>query len=100
MIRLIVTYDQAGRAGAREPVTVNDYVAHMKVAGLLTAQEPISWPGKVGYQALTSGALSQELVRRIDGRSLARFYDEEVRTKFGIDVFLGLPIEEDHRYTK
>lgn len=89
---------QAGLVGARKPVTLDDYIAHDGVAALLAAQEPFFRPGLWGYHALTIGTLADELVRRVDGRTIAGFYKEEIASKIDIDVFLGLPIEEDDRY--
>ena len=91
---------QAGLVGAREPVTLDDYIAHDDVAALLAAQEPFFRPGLWGYHALTIGTLCDELVRRVDGRTIARFYEEEIASKIAIDVFMGLPIEEDDRYAE
>lgn len=91
---------QAGLTGPRTAVTLDDYMAHDPVAILLAAQEPFFRPGVFGYHALAIGTLADELVRRTDGRTLGRFFAEEVAAKLGIDVFLGLPIAEDHRYTE
>ncbi|WP_340268635.1 serine hydrolase domain-containing protein [Sphingobium mellinum] len=89
---------QAGLVGTREPVTLDDYIAHDGVAAMLAAQEPFFSPGLYGYHALTIGTLSDELIRRIDGRTLACFYEEEIASKIDLDIFMGLPIEEDDRY--
>ncbi|MEJ7925639.1 serine hydrolase domain-containing protein [Sphingobium sp. AN641] len=89
---------QAGLVGAREPVTLEDFIAHDRVAAMLAAQEPFFGPGLWGYHALTIGTLADELVRRIDGQTIARFYVEEIASKIDVDIFLGLPIEEDDRY--
>jgi CubicO group peptidase (beta-lactamase class C family) len=58
----------------------------------LGAAEP-SWPpGTVaGYHALTYGYLTGELVRRVDGRSIGQFFNDEVATPLGLDLWIGLP---------
>lgn len=89
---------QAGLVGLREPVALQDYVAHDGIAAILAAQEPFFRPGLWGYHALTIGTLTDELVRRTDGRTIAHFYEEEIAAKIDIDVFMGLPIGEDDRY--
>lgn len=89
---------QAGLVATRDPVTLEDYIAHEGVASMLAAQEPFFLPGEWGYHPLTYGTLADELMRRVDGRTIARFYKEEVASKLDIDVFMGLPAEEDHRY--
>jgi CubicO group peptidase (beta-lactamase class C family) len=42
----------------------------------------------------TYGFLIGELVRRIDGRTLGRFFREEIAEPFGIDYYIGLPESE------
>jgi CubicO group peptidase (beta-lactamase class C family) len=63
------------------------------------AEAPPSWvPGAgAGYHALTYGWLVGELVRRIDGRTVGRFFAEEVAGPMGIDAYLGLPEALHHR---
>ncbi|WP_176599207.1 MULTISPECIES: serine hydrolase domain-containing protein [Sphingobium] len=90
---------QAGLTGPHAPVTLQDFIDHDSVAELLAAQTPCFRPGLFGYHALTFGVLADELVRRVDGRALGHFFEEEVRSELEIDVFLGLPLEQDHRYT-
>jgi CubicO group peptidase (beta-lactamase class C family) len=63
------------------------------------AAEPTHWePGTAhGYHATTYGWLVGEVVRRIDGRSLGRFFRDEVAGPLGLDFFIGLPATEEHR---
>lgn len=89
---------QAGLAGSRDPITLDDYIEHERLASLLAQQEPFFRPGAFGYHALSFGTLVDELVRRTDGRTVGRFFAEEIQAKLGIDVFLGLPAAEDKRY--
>lgn len=42
-----------------------------------------------GYHSFSAGYLLGELVRRIDGRRLERFFDEEVAQPFGVDYGYG-----------
>jgi CubicO group peptidase (beta-lactamase class C family) len=89
---------QAGICGPREPVTIEDYYAHSRVASLLAAQKPLWRPGSAwGYHAIAIGTLADELVRRVDGRTIGRFFAAEVATPLGVDAHLGLPASEDHR---
>jgi CubicO group peptidase (beta-lactamase class C family) len=87
---------QAGLPGALEPITLDDLYAHEGVAAKLAAQEPLFAPGAWGYHALTFGTLADELVRRTDGRTINRFFTEEVRIPLGIEVYTGLPEDRDH----
>ncbi|MEJ7926750.1 serine hydrolase domain-containing protein [Sphingobium sp. AN641] len=88
---------QAGLTGPRGPVTIEDFYEHKALANRLAAQEPFFRPGVFGYHSLTFGTLADELVRRTDGRTVGRFFAEEVVSKVGIDAFMGLPSEEEHR---
>jgi CubicO group peptidase (beta-lactamase class C family) len=64
----------------------------------LAAQKPWWTPGEgSGYHALTQGFLQGELVRRTTGRSIGRFFREEVATPLGADFHIGLPAEHDAR---
>lgn len=64
----------------------------------LAAQRPLWHPGIAhGYHALTLGIIMGELSRRIDGRSLQVFFDEEIRAPRNLDVYLGLPESLDTR---
>ena len=61
------------------------------------AELPLSWPPgtKIGYHNYTFGFIVGELVRRIDGRSIADFLQQELCTPLGIDsLFLGVPESE------
>jgi len=57
----------------------------------LAAEEPWWEPGKQhGYHALTYGFLVGEVVRRVDGRSLGRYWREELAAPLGLDFQIGL----------
>src|SRR5258708_7004505 len=61
--------------------------------------EPLWEPGtKVGYHAWTFGWIIGEIVRRADGRSLARVAQDELCRPLGIDsFFLGIPDAAESR---
>ena len=63
------------------------------------AQSPPAWvPGtRIGYHAISIGWLLQELVRRVDGRTLGAFFAEEVAGPLGLDIFIGTPSEAQER---
>jgi CubicO group peptidase (beta-lactamase class C family) len=64
----------------------------------LAAETPWWQPGEThGYHALTFGWLVGEVVRRIDGRSLGRYFREEVAGPLGADFQIGLPDAEHAR---
>ena len=65
----------------------------------IATHEPLWPPGtRTAYHALVFGWLVGEIVRRIDGRSIARFAREELCAPLGIDGFhLGIPDDVEHR---
>ncbi|MFG2650095.1 serine hydrolase domain-containing protein [Streptomyces sp. NPDC048436] len=50
-----------------------------------------------GYHSLTQGFLVGEVVRRVTGRSLGRFFADEVAGPLGADFHIGLDGEHDSR---
>ena len=88
----------AGLPTWTEPVTLEQLYDWTTVTGLLAAQAPSSEPGVVGaYHAVTQGFLIGEVVRRVSGRGLGRFFAEEVGGPLGADFHIGLAAEHDHR---
>lgn len=65
----------------------------------LAAAEPAYAPGtRAGYHALTYGWLAGELVRRVSGKALDVFVQEDLCDPLGIDgIYLGCPPEQRHR---
>jgi CubicO group peptidase (beta-lactamase class C family) len=64
----------------------------------LAAEAPFWEPGtRHGYHARTYGNLVGEVVRRIDGRSLGRYFREELAEPLGLDFHIGLAPEHDAR---
>ncbi len=88
----------AGLSGWSEPLAVSDLFDWEKVTGLLAAQEPWWEPGTAsGYHAVTQGYLVGELVRRVAGQPVGRFFADEVAGPLGADFFIGTPPEADER---
>ena len=64
----------------------------------LAAERPWWTPGtQHGYHALTFGHLVGEVVRRVDGRSLGRYFREELAEPLGLDFHIGLAEQHDAR---
>lgn len=64
----------------------------------LAAEAPYWKPGtSVGYHGLTFGWLVGEVVRRVAGQPLGRFFQERVAALLGIDFWIGLPEGEESR---
>ncbi len=86
---------QAGLAALDEPVAATDHAA---VARGLEKQRPLWPPGSAhGYHARTFGFLLDELVRRLDGRTIAAYWREVFAEPLGLDIWIGLPAEENDR---
>jgi CubicO group peptidase (beta-lactamase class C family) len=90
---------QAGLPAVDGRFTVTEVLHSELAAARLAGQRPFWQPGSAfGYHALTIGILMEELVRRVDGRSLQELYETTIRAPRDIDFFLGLPASEDVRF--
>lgn len=79
---------QAGLSAFAEPTTVDDFINGRALAECLAQQSPLWPPGsRSGYHAITIGFLAAELFRRIEGRSLSSFVEQEL-TPF--DIHIGI----------
>ena len=85
---------QAGLFAFDEPVDKNTVADLDRLAAVLARQKPAWEPGtRQGYHALTIGFYEGELLRRIDPqhRSLGQFFQDEIATPLGLDVYIRLP---------
>jgi len=89
---------QAGLLGVDGGFGWDELMAHTPLAERLAAQRPF-WQSGQGfmYHAVTIGTLADELVRRIDGRTMSQALREEVTGPRQIDVWMGTPESEDGR---
>ncbi len=80
------------------PVTVVDLYDREKSTAMLAAQ-PQWWPRGTasGYHAFNQGHLVGEVVRRVTGKSLGRYFADELAGPLGADFHIGLAAEHDHR---
>lgn len=88
---------QSGVCGVDQPL--EDFFDHERTVARLAASAPLFPPGSASaYNANVMGHYASELLRRTDGRSVGRFFAEEVAGPLGLDgAFIGLPEAEDHR---
>jgi CubicO group peptidase (beta-lactamase class C family) len=91
LVRDVVCH-QAGLPGLTTPVSAEEATDYVRMAALLAAQPSIREPqeGPI-YHAMTFGWLCGELIRRVDGRSVGRFFAEEVAAPLGLEIWIGLP---------
>jgi CubicO group peptidase (beta-lactamase class C family) len=89
---------KAGLPYVDATLTLDETLAWDPVIRALEAQEPVWEPGTAhGYHATTYGWLVGELVRRVSGRSVGTFFAEEIAKPLGLEFWIGLPDEEQHR---
>lgn len=92
---------QAGLPALDHPLTLADVAAWNPASTALAAQAPAWEPGTAhGYHALTYGWIVGELVRRISGHSVGTFFRREIATPLGLDLWIGLPSDQQHRVSR
>jgi CubicO group peptidase (beta-lactamase class C family) len=87
---------QAGLFAFDEPVDRSVVADLDRLAVVLARQKPAWEPGtRQGYHAITLGFYEGELLRRVDPqhRSLGRFFQDEIATPLGEDVYIRVPEE-------
>lgn len=85
---------QAGLSSLKPAPTLADVANPDRLAPLLAAAKPLWTPGtRHGYHAVTLGWYESELIRRTDpaGRTLGRFFADEIAAPLGLDLHIGLP---------
>ena len=85
----------SGLPGWDEPVAGNDLYHPDKVAALFETQEPWWEPGTaLGYHAISIGNLMGEIIKRISGKTVGKFFKDEIADPLDIDFHIGL--EDKH----
>lgn len=80
------------------PITAQELYAWPEATARLAAQAPRWEPGSsAGYHSITFGYLIGEVIARVTGRSVGRFFAEEVAGPLGADFHIGLAAEHDRR---
>lgn len=81
----------SGLSGWKEAIEYTDFYNWNKVCNLLANQEPFWEPGKaVGYHAITIGYLVGELVKRVSGKTIGKFFEDEIAGPLKSDFHIGL----------
>jgi CubicO group peptidase (beta-lactamase class C family) len=95
---LFLLTHQAGLPAVDTRLSPAEVQAWEPVIAALEAQPPLWEPGTAhGYHALTYGWLVGELVRRITGRTVGTYFAEEIAQPLGLEFWIGLPAEQEHR---
>ncbi len=78
--------------GIDRPMTFEEFADRETMAAALEEQAPSEDPrAGLAYHAFNYGWLCGELVRRTDGRPVARFIEEEIARPLDLELWLGLP---------
>ena len=86
---------KSGLCGVRTPLDPGSFTDWDLICTELATQEPLWEPGTAhGYHALTYGHLVGEILRRIDGRTIGNYFDEEIAKPLDLDFWIGLPESE------
>ena len=89
---------QAGLPVIRPLLTLGDIADPAKLSQRLAAQVPAWPPGtRHGYHGVTLGWYASELIRHADpkGRTLGRYFADEIAGPLGLDFHIGLPDSVD-----
>lgn len=96
-VRMLLNH-QAGLPALRHRLPEDAFCDWDYMTGALAGEEPFWEPGtRVGYHWYTFGWLVGELVRRVSGMSVGQFFAREVAEPLGLDFWIGLPEEVEHR---
>lgn len=88
----------AGLPGLRRGFRAADLLDTPARAADLAAESPFWPPGsRLAYHALSYGWLCDALIRGADGRSAGRFFAEEVAAPLELELWIGLPPEQESR---
>ena len=91
LVRHVVSHT-AGLPGLVPAPELEELLAAERMEQRIAAQPPF-WPAgeRLAYHALTYGWLCGGLVRRIDGRTIGRFFADEIAAPLGLELWIGLP---------
>jgi len=89
---------QCGLIAPDVPVTLADALDWKTITAMIADARP-DWPIGTGhgYHAVTFGWLAGELIRRTDGRSPGQFVADEIAGPLGVELWIGLPEEQEDR---
>ncbi|MFB6890714.1 serine hydrolase domain-containing protein [Kitasatospora sp. NPDC056327] len=83
---------RAGVPALDVPLRLEDVLTWERAVAAVAAQAPAWEPGTAhGYHPYTFGWLVGEVVRRVSGRSVGRYFAEEIARPLGLDLWIGLP---------
>ena len=91
---------RSGLCGVREPLDQGSFADWELICSELAKQEPFWEPGTAhGYHAITYGHLVGEVVRRVSGKSIGKYFNDEIAMPLNLDFWIGLPEDKFNRVT-
>ncbi len=91
----------AGLPAFATPVEQGGFFDWEYMIRLLEDERPFWIPGKkTGYHMMTTGWLIGELIKRVTGKSLGEFFNDEVSKPYNLEYWIGLPDSEVDRVAK
>lgn len=95
--RMLLSH-QAGLPGLQRAFPADLVYDFDAMVGLLEQERPLWPPGsRHGYHTLTFGWLIGEVVRRVSGQNLGRFFDDQLAQPLNLDFWIGLPKQHESR---
>ena len=96
-IEMILNHS-AGLPALKTEVVEGGFLDWDYMIQLIENEKPFWEPGKeTGYHMMTTGWLIGELIRRVNGKSLGEFFNNELVEPYGLNYWIGLPETEDKR---
>ncbi|MFC5831507.1 serine hydrolase domain-containing protein [Nonomuraea insulae] len=87
---------RSGVVTVNPPLTLADLEQGGAVSEALAAARPAWRPGRAhGYHCLTMGWLVGEVVQRVTGLSVGRYFAKEIAAPLGLDLYIGPPGGKD-----
>lgn len=97
LVRHVMSHT-AGVPGVSHAVSDEEFADWHSMAELVAAERPLWSAGsRFYYHPHTYGWICSELVSRTDGRTLGRFFADEVARPLGLDLWIGLPEDLERR---
>jgi CubicO group peptidase (beta-lactamase class C family) len=89
---------RAGLPWVDTEMTIEEALDWDTVIKALEKQAPVWEPGtQHGYHATTFGWLVGEVIRRVTGKRIGEFVQDELSVPLGLDLWIGLPEQYHHR---
>lgn len=99
-VRWVLSH-QTGLPWCDTEMSAADVLAWDPVVKALAAEAPHWVPGtQHGYHAVTFGWLVGEIVRRVTGTSVGTQLQVDVCEPLGLDLWIGLPEDQEHRVAR